>query len=77
MDNVSYLGNVLDSEGGTEMSVRRKVEVAWQKRRKVSSFLVKSKIPLKSRANVYEACIIPVLVYGSETWQLTENAEHC
>ena len=28
-------------------------------------------VPFRHRARVYEACIRPVLLYGSETWRLT------
>ena len=76
VENFCYLGNVLDSEGGKEMAVRRRVEVAWQKWREISSLLVNSGIPVKSRANVYEACIRPVMLYGSETWPLTERMKN-
>ena len=68
-----YLGDLLDSEGGVERAVRMRVSAAWQKWREISSLLTNRSIPLWSRGRAYDACIRPVLLYGSEGWPMTDR----
>ena len=70
-----YLGDMLDSEGGVERAVRMRVSTAWRKWREIAGLLVNRNIPLKSRGRVYDACIRPVLLYGAESWGLTQRME--
>ena len=70
-----YFGSVLDYEGGVENVVRAKVAAAWTKWRDIAGLLVNKNIPLVSRSSVYDACIRPVLLYGAETWALTQKME--
>ena len=68
-----YLGDTLDCEAGVERAVRSRVAAAWKSWREVASLLVNRGIHLKSRGKVYEACIRSVLLYGAETWALTDR----
>jgi hypothetical protein len=68
-----YLGDVLDCEAGVERAVRARVAAAWRSWREIASLLVNSTIDLRTRGKVYEACVRPVLMYGSETWALTDR----
>ena len=67
------LGDLLDSEGGVERTVRMRVSAAWYKWRDISSLLMNESLPLKNRARVYDACIRSVLLYGAEGWPMTER----
>ncbi len=68
-----YLGDVLDCEAGVERALRARVAAARQRWREVASLLVNRSIGLKSRGKVYEACVRSVLLYGAETWSLTDR----
>ena len=68
-----YLGDLLDSEGGVERTVRTTVSAAWHKWRDIASLLINKSLPLKNRARVYDACIRSVLLYGAEGWPVTEK----
>lgn len=70
-----YLGDMLDRSGGSERSARTRVAAAWTKWREIASLLINRGIPLEKRAQVYEACIRSVLLYGTETWPLTGRIE--
>ena len=71
VDTFKYLGDELECEGGVEGAVRGRISASWLKWKEISSLLVNRGVPLRHRARVYEACIRPVLLYGSETWPLT------
>jgi hypothetical protein len=70
-----YLGDMLDSEGRVERSVRKRVAGAWKKWREIGGLLINKGIPLSYRGKVYEACIRSVLLYGLKTWSLTKNVQ--
>ena len=52
-----YLGDVLDSDGGVERSVRGRIATTWKKWREISSMLRNKGIPLKHRGKNCEACV--------------------
>ncbi len=68
-----YLGDVLDCEAGVERAVRARMAAAWRRWHEVASLSVNRSIGLKSRGNVYEACVRSALLYGAETWALTDR----
>ena len=70
-----YLGDVLDCDAGVERAVRARVAAAWKKWREMASLLINKSIPLKIRGSVYESCIRSVMLYGAETWAMTDRIE--
>ena len=70
-----YLGDMLGWEGNAEMSVRVRVASTWIKWKDIAGLLVNRHLPLKSRSKVYNACLRPVLLYGAETWGLSQKME--
>ena len=75
VDSFTYLGVVVDREGGVERSVRARVATVWSKWREIAGLLCNQRIPLRSRSNIYHACIRSVMLYGAETWPLTQRLE--
>lgn len=73
VEEFCYLGDVIDAEAGAERAVRARTAAAWKKWREMSSLLTNGGIPLKCRAQVYEMCVRSVLLYGAETWPLTQK----
>ena len=70
-----YLGDLLDTEGSVERTVRMRVAAAWRKWREISSLLLNKAIPLKYRGRVYDACVRSVLLYGAEGWAMTDHVQ--
>ena len=77
VESFCYLGTLVDREGGVERAVRARVAAAWAKWREIAGLLTNKRIPLKSRAHIYETCIRSVLLYGAESWPLTQRLEKC
>lgn len=71
----TYLGDTMQCNGGAEASVRARIQAVWLKWKTVGGLLVQKNIPLKARAKVYQSCIRPVLLYGSETWPMNKTME--
>ena len=68
-----YLGEVLDTNQGAESAVKYRIFTAWDKWKELASLLVNKNIPLGRRIDLYCACIRSAMLYGSETWALTEG----
>ena len=68
-----YLGEVLDTNQGAESAVKYRIFTAWNKWKELASLLVNKNIPLGRRIDLYCACIRSAMLYGSETWALTEG----
>ena len=77
VESFCYLGSMVDREGGVERAVRSRVATAWTKWREISGLLGNRRIPLKNRVHIYTACIRSVLLYGAESWPLTQRLEQC
>ena len=75
VNNFCYLGEVLDTSQGPESAVKYRIFTAWNKWKDLASLLVNKIIPLRSRIDLYCACIRSAMLYGSETWALTEGLE--
>lgn len=68
-----YLGDFLSCDGGSELAVKARVASAWRKWKELSSLLCNRHIPLRCRANVYITCVRAIMLYGVESWNLTQR----
>ena len=68
-----YLGDMLSSGGGAEASSITRTRCAWKKFRELLPILSSRTFSLKKKGSFYEACVRPVLLYGSETWPVKEE----
>jgi len=68
-----YLGDRINAGGGCEMAVTMRVRVGWAKFRECAEFLYGKRFSLKLKGKIYQSCVRPAILYGSETWCLKEN----
>ena len=73
VESFNYLGNCFDCYNGDARTLRRRIDAAWLSWRNISGLPQNTMIPLKYRSGIYNVCIRPVLIYGSETWVLTQK----
>ena len=73
LTELTYLGDVISwGGGGAETSVRPRTAIAWIKLSRLCSLLSNRGIPLNHRPRVYNANIRSAVLYGVETWELTQ-----
>src|SRR6202142_3562357 len=77
VDNFIYLGSQLCKEGGSEGDVKRRLALAgatfhrlWEK------VFKRHEISLAIKLRLLNAAVMPILLYGSETWSLTTTLEN-
>ena len=67
-DHLKCLGSVIDTDGTIERDLDLRVQAAWSSRRELTGVLYDRKIPLRLKAKVCEALVIPALTHCSECW---------
>ena len=70
VDKFCYLGDMLGAGGGAKSSTITRVRSGWKKFRELLPLLTTESISLKVKGELYAACILSVMLYGSETWPI-------
>ena len=68
-----YLGNRLNTSGGSEAAASARTRIGWIKVRECGALLYGRKFLLKMKGRIYQSCIRSAMLYGSKTWCLREN----
>lgn len=69
VDEFKYLGSYV---GSTEKDINNRIGLAWTAFAKLKPILIASRPTLEFKMRLFNAAIISVLLYGCETWVLTE-----
>ena len=70
MSEFIYLGSKISSSGDSADDVRRRIALAASSFQSLIRVWSLSRLSLKTKLRIYSACVIPVLLYSSETWTL-------
>ena len=68
-----YLGDMLSTGGGCEITVTTHVKTAWKKLRELLPVLTSHHLPYKIPSHVYSSCVWNAMLHASETWPLTKT----
>ena len=68
-----YLGDGLNTSGGSEAAVTARARIGWIKFRESWELHYGRKFLLKMKERIYQSCIRSAMLYGSETLCLREN----
>ena len=68
-----YLRDRLNASGGCEAAVTARARFGWVKFRECGELLYGKRFSLKMKGRVYQTCVRPATLYGSETWCLRES----
>ncbi|XP_037294379.1 uncharacterized protein LOC115454908 [Manduca sexta] len=72
-----YLGQTLSLEkNGQDREIKRRIQLGWGAFGKLSDVLKAKKVPLNLKRRIFEQCVLPVMIYGAETWSLTKQLIH-
>jgi endonuclease/exonuclease/phosphatase family metal-dependent hydrolase len=72
VDEYIYLGQSISFQGRTMFEVERRIKKAWNKYWALKH-IFKSKLPLKLKKKVFDNAILPVILYGCQTWAFTKE----
>ena len=72
VDSFIYLGSSVDASGGNDSHIRRRIELTRTCMKSLDREIWRSSISVVTKFRLYNAYILPVLLYGSDTWSVTE-----
>jgi hypothetical protein len=67
-----YLGQLLQIPRDHKEELKRRIGSAWRVFGKAKTFLCSKNIAMCLKRRYFNTCILPALLYGSETWTLTK-----
>jgi Reverse transcriptase (RNA-dependent DNA polymerase) len=70
-----YLGGMITEEGGCGEDIRRRIGLASTVFGKLDKMWRTNSVSIKTKLRLYNALVIPVLLYGSECWCLRKEDE--
>ena len=70
VDEFVYLGSLQTSDGRCLPDIMRRIGLAASAMRSLQDLWRQQKIKLETKLAVYRTCVLPVLLYGAETWTL-------
>ncbi|RXN37862.1 endonuclease-reverse transcriptase [Labeo rohita] len=74
VNNFKYLGSMVKSSE-TDISVRK--ALAWAAFWKMKDIFRSNTLPIRLKTNIFQAACLSILLYGCESWILTEKLKQC
>ena len=72
VDHYIYLGQRISMDATSkEQEIKRRITFGWQAFGRASAIFKNKEIPLVLKRLVHNQCILPVVTYRAETWNLT------
>ena len=68
-----YLGQLVSFKQTMEKELKRRIAIAWRTFWSLKFILLDRTLIRRLRFEALESCIFPALLYGCQTWKLTEN----
>ena len=70
VEQFCYLGSIMDTSGRCRPDMLRKIGIASSTMNSLFKVWAQQRLTLATKLRIYQTCIIPVLLYGSDTWTL-------
>uniref|UniRef100_A0A914VH66 Reverse transcriptase domain-containing protein n=1 Tax=Plectus sambesii TaxID=2011161 RepID=A0A914VH66_9BILA len=73
VDNYIYLGQLITIVRDHTREIRRRKQAGWAILHQYRNFLTSHIVDMKYKRRLFNQCIIPAMLYGSECWALTKK----
>jgi len=68
-----YLGQLLSLNEDSTTEIKRRISPAWSKFGRLGRYLQDVKFPFTFKRKIVNQCVMPVVLYGAETWTTTKK----
>ena len=75
VESFIYLGSVVSTMRCDGQELRRRIRAGWFSFHRYSDFFRDRRIRMDQKRKLYNMCVLPAMLYGSETWALTKKME--
>src|SRR6218665_4035369 len=72
VDSFTYLGSLVDRNGRSEAVLVRRIAIARNCMTSLDRNIWRSSISVSTKTRLYSVYVLPVFLYGPETWALTK-----
>lgn len=72
-NNFIYLGSIVTTDGGADRDIQQRIAKARAAFKNLQAVWKSSQYTNRTKLKLYKSCILPILLYGSECWRMTEN----
>ncbi|GBP72876.1 Putative uncharacterized transposon-derived protein F52C9.6 [Eumeta japonica] len=72
VDEYIYLGQLISPQDNINKEIERRVANSWKRYWGLRE-VIKDKTHIATKSKLFNICILPVLMYGSQTWAITKN----
>jgi len=71
----TYLGSLtlIHISGSSEPEIKRRINLVREAMSTLDQNIWRSSITLETKLRLYNTCILPIFLYGAETWSVTET----
>lgn len=70
VEEIKYLGKILNKDGTLMPEIVQRIRAGWSAMGKLKNVMT-GRLPLCLKRKAFNQCVLPAMVYGSETWTLT------
>ena len=75
VDSFVYLGCIIHKPGNSVPDITRRMAIARNCMKTLDKAIWRSSISLRTKIRLYNCYILPVVLYGSQVWSITDSAE--
>ena len=75
VESFTYLGSTIHSSGSSEPEIRRRISIARECMKILDRNIWRSQISLDTKLRLYKVYVIPILLYGADTWSITATTQ--
>lgn len=75
VDEFNFLGSIIASDGSFDGEIKMRIRKAATKRGKLTNVWNSNTISTKTKLLIFKATVLPVLLYGAESWTLLSRQQ--
>ena len=72
-DEYIYLGQLMTQNNAVNKEVERRITNGWKRYWSLKEIMKDKKLNIRIKSKLFNSCVLPVLMYGSQTWTLTQK----
>jgi hypothetical protein len=76
VEEFKYLGKILTNQNSIQEEIKNRLKLGNAYYHSVQNLLSSSSLSKNLKMKIYRTIILPIILYGCETWTLTLREEH-
>ena len=71
VESFTYLGSFIHISGSSKPVIKRRMNIVREAMCTLDQNIWRSSITVETKLRLYNTCILPIFLYGAETWSMT------